>query len=140
MKQYALILNVPDDFNPEELQINLDYKDEVELCLEDFVDNLTYLDPELFLEKIDVSKIHVGENDIVRFTFPESAAEAHGLEYLNAIRDTLESTCKCPVVGYANNMEVFVDNADDAIKMFNGMIAKVKTRAAVKSTSNIILT
>lgn len=130
MKKYYFALEVPDDFNPEELDIDFKYKDDITVSREGFID-------EDLLSKLNIKKDTVGENDVVRFTFPVD--DTINYETLDLFREMLEYAYKCPVVGHADNLELFVENADKAIDMFNGMIAKIKVRAAVKSTTGIIL-
>ena len=40
MKQYQITFNVPDDFDPEEMELNVTYKDNVAILNEGFIDDI----------------------------------------------------------------------------------------------------
>lgn len=145
MKQYRIILNVEDDFNPEEdlegISLNCD-PEKVEVAEEGFYtisDDVVPIVQE-FLDSIEVLKEDVKETDVIRVTFPvEAASNPFFSDIITSLKVSIENACKVPVICHVDNLEVMVENASDAIEMLNGMIAKVKTRAAVKDTSGIIL-
>ena len=131
MKTYTIALSVPDDFDPQKLGIDLSYDEDIEIKEEGFFD----LDQTK--ELITVFGREVTENSIVTFSFPPEAL--NDPIALNLIREQFEAQFGCPAVGYVNSIDLLVQNADDAIAMFEKMIAKVKTRAAVKDTAKIVL-
>ena len=145
MKQYQAVFNVPENFDPEKVELQATYgviEDAglMSIAEEGFVDGeqeIT-LTPELeqfVKDRTVILKDGSNENDVVRIMFDEGADAAD----LQMIVKVCEAIYKCPCICLSANMEVFVENADEAIKMLNGMIAKIKTRAAVKDTSGIIL-
>lgn len=141
MKQYRLTLNVPDNFNPEELAVDLGYKDDIQIVDEGFVDNKYSEIIESTIKAASIEKKHADQNEVVLVKFPNTCVDDPGFRtVLNILRQRLEETFDCPVVCYLNDLEILVENADQAIDMFNGMIAKIKVRSAVKETSKIILT
>ena len=149
MKQYQITFNVPDDFQPDELSLSANYdrgENEISIAEEGFTEESEEIGKiweelqTLIKEKLDLKVDTVPENSVVRITFPpEAVADYQALTSLNILKDAVESTYKCPCIIYCGTLEVMVENADDAIKMLNGMIAKIKTRAAVKDTSGIVL-
>lgn len=146
MKSYEIVFSVPDDFDPEEMILNVQYKDG-DIAIEDegFIDELV---PASILEQVDdflnndlrLIKDTVNEGDIVRMIFtPEAAQLPFFDKILVSLKEAIEATYKVPCIAHMNNIDVLVENADEAINMLNGMIAKIRTRAAVKDTSGIIL-
>ena len=138
--RYQLTLEVPDDFNPEEMGIELSYKDEVTIVSEGFTLSSDSTLDEL-LKSIEVKKETIDEHSVVIFKFPKAIMELpEGPTVINMLKDRMESEFGCPAVGYLDDIDILVENADEAINMFNGMIAKVKVRSAVGNASKIILT
>ena len=131
MKQYTITFDVPDDFNPDEMALNVQYPAEIALADEGFFNM-----EELIKEKIKVSEIKPEEGKVILFTFP---SERVGVENLTKMRDTLETVTGLPAIGYISDFDVLVQQADEAINMFNGMIAKLKLHSAVKETSEIVI-
>ena len=141
MKHYNITFEVPDDFNPEELELNASYKDAVEIFSEGFSDVVETI-KSVVSDKLSLNKITVSDNDVILFKVDKDCGldDYEFAGYLNAVKETIEETCKCPVIGFVGDIDLLVENADEAIDMLNGMIAKVKVRSAVKDTSKIILT
>ena len=150
MKQYQIVFNVPDDFVPEELELTASYgkgQGEISIEGESFIksseEDVTKAWEELksiVEEKISFKIDEVPENSVIRILFPpEVATDFESLSSLNTLKDAVEAVYRKPCICYCNSMDLMVDNADDAIKMLNGMIAKIKTRAAVKNTSGIVI-
>lgn len=154
MKQYSIVLNVPDDFVPEELDIKANYGDSPDLISiadEGFIEDDSYADADISEDTVNRIKdmldndVKLGvdvvpENSVVRVEFTKEFSEQpHFFQDITALMQYIESRYKVPCVCYLNDLDVLVDDADDAVKMFNGMIAKIKTRAAVKDTSGIVL-
>ena len=150
MKQYQITFAVPDDFNPDELELNAGYKDEITICDESYVSEdsnaasfLANISEGLlqFMKdnNIEISKESAGEHDVVVFKFPpEILQHAESSTYISLIRQQLEQAFGCLTIGIVNDIDLLVENADEAIKMLNGMLAKVKVRSAVKETTKIL--
>lgn len=138
--RYQLTLEVPDNFKPEEMGIDLSYKDEITIVSEGFtLPSDSTLDE--LLKSIEVKKETIDEHSVVIFKFPKAIMELpDGPAIINIYKNKLETEFGCPAVGYLDDIDVLVENANQAIDMFNGMIAKIKVRAAVAPTSKIILT
>ena len=145
MKQYQVVFNVPENFDPDKLSLQASYEvpeDAGQMSIEEegFVDDeqeIT-LTPELeqfVKDRTVILKDGSNENGVVRIMFNEGA----DADDLQMIVKVCEAIYKCPCICLSANMDVLVENSDDAIKMLNGMIAKIKTRSAVKDTSGIIL-
>lgn len=136
MKQYQITLGVPDDFNPEELDMTVSYKDDIEILSEGFTD-IAEIKKKLqaIVDNCELSTIEPKENDIVLFKFDEStsAEEARSIMFI------IEEKTGRPALGMSKSLDVLIEDANATVEMLNGMIAKVKTRAAVKETSKIVL-
>lgn len=127
MKLYNLTLSVPDDFDPEQLELNMNYPDEINLSGEGFVS----IEDILSKCEIDVSKI--SESSVVIFRFPQELVDQPGgPEQLNDIKVYLESQLKCTVIGLTNNIELLVQNSAEAIQMLQGMMNKINSKAIIK--------
>lgn len=137
MKKYILALDVPDDFNPEEMDINISSKQDIDISSEGFI-NFDTLSEEI-IKNSDIKLETIDEHSVALFKCSSEVAQSYGIENFDQIRQSLEENLKCPVIGYVDDLELFVENADQAIDMFNGMIAKIKVRAAIKPTTGIIL-
>ena len=134
MKEYNLVLSVPDDFDPEQLEVDLGYPEDVQIVREGFPDFEDKL-----ISSIDVKKDTVGPNDVVRFVIEKDSYLCTDPSMVVRIKDMLEAKYGCPVIGYIGDLDLFVENADQAIDMLNGMIAKVKVRSAVGNSGKLIL-
>jgi len=141
MKQYQFTLSVPDDFNPEELAIELNYKDGIQITNEGFLNEQYSEAIDSLIQSASIEKKSGDKNEVVLVKFPRD--NVNNPEFgvvLDMLMQRLEEVLDCPVICYVDDLEILVENADQAIDMFNGMIAKIKVRAAVKETSKIILT
>lgn len=136
MKQYQITLGVPDDFNPEELDMTVSYKDDIEILSEGFTD-IADIKKKLqaIVDNCELSTIEPKENDIILFKFDESTSA----EEAKSIMFVIEEKTGRPAIGMSKSLDVLVEDANATVEMLNGMIAKVKTRAAVKETSKIVL-
>ena len=142
MKHYQITFNVPDDFNPDEMELNASYKDDITIFSEGFEDILSKM-PEFLSKYANIDKLKVDEKDVILVYISKECYEAMpdseiGI-YMSLIKKSLEDAFNCPVLVFVNDLEILVQNANQAIDMFNGMIAKVKVRAAINDTSKIIL-
>lgn len=146
MKQYQMTFNVPDDFDPEEMIMNVQYeKGEITIEGEGFYEDMIPTD---ILNSIDdflkndlrLVKDAVKEGDVVRMVFtPESARLPFFGKVINALKVAVEETYEVPCIAHMSSIDVLVESADEAIDMLNKMIAKIKVRSAVKDTSSIVL-
>ena len=136
MKQYQITLGVPDDFNPEELDMTVSYKDDIEILSEGFTDIADIKEKlQTIVDNCELSTIEPKENDIVLFKFDESTSA----EEAKSIMFVIEEKTGRPALGMSKSLDVLIEDANATVEMLNGMIAKVKTRAAVKETSKIVL-
>lgn len=118
MKEYYLALEVPDDFDPEQLGIELDYPEEVEIKSEGELDQLVDFEIEL-KEKT--------ENSVAVIKFPVEAGESSRL-----VMSVVENKLGIPAIGIVNDFNLLVENADEAVKMLEGMIQKIKSASIRK--------
>lgn len=147
MKQYQILFDVPDNFVPEQLALQATYDDPeaantITISDEGFVDGNQALEltDELktFIENHTVIlKDGSNEHDVVRIMFSSNSNVE--LDQLQTVTKVCEVVYQCPCICCTSDLDVLVENSDEAIKMLTGMIAKIKTRAAVKDTSGIIL-
>lgn len=146
MKQYQMIFNVPDDFDPDEMIMNVQYeKGEITIDGEGFCENTIHSSiissiDEFLKNDLRLVKDAVKEGDIVRMIFtPEAARTPFFGEVINALKVAVEETYKVPCIAHMSSIDVLVESADEAVDMLNKMIAKIKVRSAVKDTSGIVL-
>ncbi len=143
MKTYQITFAVPDDFNPDEMEINVGYKDELSICDEGFNSISDSLDKFLSDSGINLEELQLKEDSVIIFKVPVSVADSMNQSelavYFNMIKNGLEAATGKKVMGYIDNIDVLVKNANDAIDMFNGMIAKIKLRDSIKDTTGIIV-
>lgn len=118
MKEYYLALEVPDDFDPEQLGIELDYPEKVEIKSEGELDQLIDFEVEL-KEKT--------ENSVAVIKFPVEAGESSRL-----VMSVVENKFGIPAIGIVNDFNLLVENADEAVKMLEGMIQKIKSASIRK--------
>lgn len=118
MKEYYLALEVPDDFDPEQLGIELDYPEGVEIKSEGELDQLIDFEIEL-KEKT--------ENSVAVIKFPVEAGESSRL-----IMSIVENKFGIPAIGLVNDFNLLIENADEAVKMLEGMIQKIKSASIRK--------
>ena len=147
MKFVQIVLVVPDDFDPDKDIEGITFSedcdvDSVEILKQEEVSEKLLSSQEVLQamldEKVKMLKDQVDDHSIVRIMInPEVPAVDPSI--LQRTMQVVEETYKCPCICLVDDMNLFVENADEAIKMLNGMIAKVKTRAAVKDTSGIVL-
>ena len=124
MKHYYFTFEVPDDFDPEKLEINAAYPEEVSLVSEGF--NIE----DDILAKLKVEQIDPKDTSVVLFRFPKElvVSDPAVLEYIKAL---LEQSCNCTVVGLINDIEVLVQNSAEAIQMLRGMIDKNNSKSII---------
>lgn len=129
MAIYQFRLDVPDDFDPEELSIELDYDGQITILDEGFVD-VDKIAKQL-VDSAKLDKLEVAETSVVVFKFPSSIAEV-APNFVQAIQNSLEAMLGCTVIGLVDDMDLLVQNSAEAIKMLEGMIAKIKSKSLIK--------
>lgn len=128
MKQYQLTFEVPDDFNPEELEINMTYKDDIEIIDEGYRDFYQKIE-DLVAKKVLLLTENTEGDNVVIFKFPGELTQFP--QYINHLKEVLELKTDKTVIGVLDNVDILVQNADDAIEMLEGMIGKIKARALI---------
>jgi len=128
MKQYQLTFGVPDDFNPEELEINVTYKDDIEIIDEGYRDFYKKIE-DLITEKVSLLTKNTEGDNVVIFKFPGELTQFP--QYITHLKEVLELKTDKTVIGVLDNVDILVQNADDAIEMLEGMIGKIKARALI---------
>lgn len=146
MKRYQVIFEVPDDFNPDDLTLTASYGEtpgQIRLADEGFELSQPELEEAMkdFIKELhSITVDNIGENSIVRVTFDEkTATQPYFAENIQAIMKMIENSYKVPCVCHMDNVDVLVEDANEAVAMFEKMIAKIKTRASVRDTSGIVL-
>ena len=138
MKKYYIVLNVPDDFVPEEMGMEVTYPTDITIDKEGFGDYQSEIAD--IISNVELKKETITDKDIIVFKFPKEVLDnADAAEVLSLFKDNIEKSFGCPAVGYVNDVDILVENADQAIDMFNSMIAKIKVRSATGVSSKIIL-
>lgn len=123
MKQYTITFDVPDDFDPNELELTASYKSDIEISYEGFSDLASILK-----DKIELSNMgSVKDTDVVIFKLPvDMMGEAP------YIHERLEAELGCKVLGLVNDTDVLVENQAEAIDMLNKMINTINLRSSIK--------
>ena len=115
MKEYQITLQVPDDFDPEQLELS--YPEEFEVVAEGEFNPLDYVD------KIG----NVQEDSVVMFKFPPNTDPG----FANWLQNYLEKEFPDnKVLGFVGDIELMIQNEAEAVNMLEQMIAKVKSGAA----------
>lgn len=123
MKTYQITFNVPDDFVPEEMELNVSYKDDIEIIGEGEVD----ISDEL-LSKTSLLPTKIEKGQVVIYKFPEDMPPDISSLILKQLEANLPDNT---IIGMVDNVDLLVQNSDDAVKMLEGMINKVSTRAKI---------
>lgn len=145
MKQYQITLEVPDEFDPEEDIINIQFGNEADVESISIVDE-QFVSAEKYIERFEEIKKLIESNcdfklddlkddSVIRIMFDPTDDVSNLQEVLTYVEMIYNRKCIC----LCNKLDVLVENADEAINMLNGMIAKIKVRSAVKDTSGIVL-
>lgn len=143
MKTYQITFAVPDNFDPDEMELNVGYKDELSICDEGFNSLSDSIDNFLSNSGISLEEMKLKEDSVIIFKVPVDVANSMNQSelavYFNMIKNGLEAATGKKVMGYIDNIDVLVKNANDAIEMFNGMIAKIRLMDSIKDTTGIIV-
>lgn len=128
MKNYLFTLSVPDNFDPKQLSIDIQYPDEVEIVKEGFASDYTEL-----LKDLNIEKLNLADKDVVIFKFKPTSALASDLVSLNIAGEYVEDTTSLPVlVLLDDDISVYAEEASTTIPMLEGMIAKIKARCKIQ--------
>lgn len=132
MQDYQLVLNVPDDFDPLQLDVELSYPEaEIGIAREAFDVTVSELSKKIIENcKLDLTKIT--ENSVVIFKFPQSLAVEAGPQFIKQIQLELEANLHCTVLGLVDDIDLLVENSAEAVKLLEGMLAKVKSKSIIK--------
>jgi len=123
MKHYQITFQVPDDFVPEDLELNVTYKDEIEIVQEGEVSVES-----LLANQINLTNQKREDGDVFLFKYPDKMSP----EFATAVKDYLaEALPDNTVIGLVDSIDLLVQNSDQAIEMLEQMINKVKTRSAI---------
>lgn len=143
MKTYQITFAVPDNFDPDEMELNVGYKYELSICDEGFNSLSDSIDNFLSNSGISLEEMKLKEDSVIIFKVPVDVANSMNQSelavYFNMIKNGLEAATGKKVMGYIDNIDVLVKNANDAIEMFNGMIAKIRLMDSIKDTTGIIV-
>ena len=134
MKKYQITFEVPDDFDPEELELEAKYKDNISVSDEGFV-TATSEDLEKILEeKLTAVSERVSNGDVIILKYPIEVADelAHdnGMMLRNWMRE-IESKTGFPVLAMLDSIEFMVENKEESIKMLKAMIEKIEVRSSI---------
>ena len=131
MKTYQLTLSVPDDFNPNIMECSMNYPDgDIQLIGEGFYDIVEVAKEQV--KKLSVSPINVTKTSVVIFKFPQSLAVEAGAQFIKQIQLELEANLHCTVLGLVDDIDLLVQNSAEAVKLLEGMLAKVKSKSIIK--------
>lgn len=115
MKEYQITLQVPDDFDPEQLELG--YPEDFEIVTEGEFSPLDYVE--------QVGKVE--PDSVIIFRFPPGIDP----EFANWLQHHLESQFPDnKVVGIVGDLEIMIQNEAEAVKVLESMIEKVKSGAA----------
>lgn len=133
MKKYVLELDVPDDFNPESMGINIDYSEDLAITDEYFKnDDSTLNEIQQIVDKLIVSNLgDVNNSNVILFKFSPELMNSDP-ETIVAIQKMLEIKLGCTVIGLVNDVDILIQNSVEAIKMLQRMIDKINSKAIIK--------
>lgn len=91
-------------------------------------------------DSVIIDTVKVEEDDTITVMFPESILLNIGAEGLQHIVQNLQITYpNNPVIAIMNDMDVLIQEADQAIEMLEGMIAKIKIVKDTPAEKKIII-
>lgn len=129
MKPYTITLDVPDDFNPELLEIEFSYPlDGVEIKSEGFLssEELTKA-----IDSMSTETVKLSPNNVVIVKFPADSNPEPTQYILNILKDQFEEI-GCTFIAIVNDMDVLVQNSAEALKMLEMMKQKINSKSIVK--------
>lgn len=87
-------------------------------------------------DKIDVAKVNLKDDDVILFRYPIDTDPADA----SLMKDILKSEFpNNKVLGITSNVELLIENADDAIAMLEQMIAHIKVMQPIQAQKKIII-
>lgn len=136
MKKYILELDVPNDFNPDEMDVEISYPndDSISVSNEGFIDSIYLLeDVRRAIDNMDyLDKLgEVKSTDVVIFRYSVEFMDSDP-ETVILIQKLLESKLGCTVIGLVGDVDVLVQNSAEAINMLKAMIDKINAKAIIK--------
>lgn len=129
MKPYTITLDVPDDFDPELLEIILSYpSDGVKIKSEGFLssEELTRA-----IDSLSIETAKLSSSNVVIVKFPSDSDPEPTQYFLNILRDQFEET-GCTFIAMVNDMDVLVQNSAEALKMLEMMKQKINSKSIIK--------
>lgn len=131
MKLYIITLSVPDDFDPELLEVELAYpSDNVEIKSEGFLssEELTKV-----IDSMSIETVKLSPSNIVIAKFPADSDPGPTQYFLNILKDQFEEI-GCTFIAIVNDIDVLVQNSAEALKMLEMMKQKINSKSIIKLT------
>ena len=128
MKQYYLNLTVPDDFDPEKLEISANYP-EGDLILQ----GEGFIDVENIADQLKVNVQDLAPNSVVLFKYSKELMNEAPMiipSIQKMLEDKLGNTAT--VVGLVDDVDILIQNSSEAINMLKKMIDKINSKAIIK--------
>lgn len=127
LKTYHFSLEVPDDFDPGQLEVNLSYPEDI-----------TILDEGLFslediASMIKLDELKVASNSVVVVKFSKDLVDHPELVQItvSALKTQLNDL-HCTVISMVDDVDMLVQNSAEATKMLQGMLDLVKSKSIIK--------
>ena len=122
MLNYQVTFEVPEDFNPPDLKMQVQYPEQVKIIDQHFSNSIEGL----ALQAISLNEIPLDGKDaiIVRISHPY----LYDSEDITNLVETLEEKLQRPVIGLTDDFDVDPKTSDEAIKMLENMIENIKNR------------
>lgn len=125
MANYRIVLDVPDDFDPTAMDIELSYPDDsVTILSESFEDNTDTI------EKLHISEHDINKNSVVLIKVPPEFS--NNFEDIRTIQELLEAKYGCITLSMLDDIDFMVQNSAEAIDMLKKMIDKINLRSSIK--------
>lgn len=125
MKHYTLTFQVPDDFDPDKLDITASYPEE-ELALV----NESFLNVEEIVKNLVLEYPKVSNTSVAILKFPKEFMD--DLASLQVIVLSLKASLGCEVFSMVNDLEIMIQNSAEAVQMLQRMIDKIKAKSIIK--------
>lgn len=127
MKEYHFTLQVPDDFDPEQLAVDLSYPEQdVEIINEGFNTNL-----EEIVKNIKLETLNISSTNVVIIKASQDYFDT-GIESIIALQKYIEGKYECTTLAMTDDIDVLVKNAAEATDMLKRMIDKVNSKSIIK--------
>lgn len=136
MKKYQITFEVPDDFDPEELELEAKYKDTISVSDEGFVTVTSGDLAKILEEKLTAVSERVSTGDVIILKYPIEVADQlaydGGIMLQNWVQK-IESKTGFPVLAMLDSIEFMVENKEESIAMLKAMIEKIEVRSSILS-------